>query len=240
MPIVPPEIWLQIIDFIPFETLWVARRTSRLWNSQAILRAWEMIMGTELGVQTYIENEHKPLSFLQAFPEPLRLVIPEDLKIKRQVTDPMSTLPSYVKWFVKERFILDGHDLRFSYYPAILTVKFGETQVVYNPNKPICVKGKLDDLSRKELWRSSRTSSGAKLVRKWSRNGSSSATKNLGAMPDWSFLYIGIYTLAPDEGRLVWQLDKITLQEVTLPVYHIISVWLAAEKEKQIHQVECK
>jgi len=235
LPVIPPEIWLHILKFVSFGTLWYARGTARLWNSQAILRAWTTILDTEIGVQTYIENEHKPLSFLQANPEILKLVIPEELKLTREISDAQTILPSYVKWFVKERFILDGTDLRFSYHPSIITVKLAEDlEMVYRPHKPTCVRGALEDLLRKEQWHVSAPSGEKKLLKRWTKN-----TVPIGRVPEWTLLYIGIYTLVPTEaGRLIWVVDKVTLQEVTLPIWQVIGIWEDARKQEKLHTTQ--
>src|SRR5438045_9474238 len=63
LPIIPPELWLQIINFIPLENLWFIRGTCRLFNILALVRVWEIIRDSEVGVRTFFDSAHEPLSY---------------------------------------------------------------------------------------------------------------------------------------------------------------------------------
>src|SRR5208282_1498092 len=84
LPIIPPELWLQIIDFLPLETLWFIRRTCQLFNLLALVRAWELIGETEIGVRTFFDSEHEPLSYISLTPELLSPSIPKSLSLNIQ------------------------------------------------------------------------------------------------------------------------------------------------------------
>src|SRR5579871_3788393 len=68
LPILPLELWIQIVNFVPLERLWLVRGTARLWNWIALVRAWHVAILTNISVSTYLKSEHTPLSYL-AVPE---------------------------------------------------------------------------------------------------------------------------------------------------------------------------
>jgi F-box domain len=229
-PPLPPEVWIHIIDFLPFEILWALRRTSKLWNSLALVRVWHLVRDSEVAIWTYFDSEHKPLSYLTPIPQLLRPLIPEELQSNHALRiAPGLSLPDRVTWRVCEDLTTDcDSGLRFSYHPRNLEICFPDAvSAAYNIQTATRTNGRYSNLARTEQWEGTKfpkTSKFSKFF--WRKRSESSASIRKGPQPEWVVQYRAQYTIdADDEGKLAVQLCELTLQEVSLPVLQIVRVW---------------
>jgi len=256
LPHLAPEIWLQIVDLLPLEAIWPLRRTNRLFNAVAIYKAWQVFCTTEVGVRTYFDSEHEPLSHLSPSPEILTPIIPPVLsdlerdlrKEGKAIDDPFFRKTKRVTWTVKQELRSDCDDLRFTYRPFSIEITFSPTSVRrlragYKLEKPAHTKVPLQDFIKKEIWsvtegkRGRKNSSASKSKFKLFRRGS--GQKGFGAQwpvykgapLQWGLSYVGEYGLGiNDNGNLAHQLDKLILKEVSLPVGQVVCALIDALK----------
>src|SRR5271170_1003302 len=126
--VIPPEIWLQILDFVPLETLWFLRLTCQLFNKLAIVRAWQVIRDTKVGVRTFFDSEHDPLSYVSATFELLYPLLPQSISSDLKGTiidDPVFVNTTVVTWRVSTEQPADCEEMRMSYRPLIVEIRFG-------------------------------------------------------------------------------------------------------------------
>lgn len=240
LPVIPPELWLQIIDFLPFESLWLVRRTCRLFQFLALVRAWELIRDTEVGVRTYFDSQHDPLSYISAAPQLLSPSIPKSLSMdlhRTAIDDPVIRDSRKATWRVVEERQCDCQGLRFSYRPYTVEILFpSNIRAGYNVERPKQVCGPMKDLIRIESWSigsnpTSNSSKFAKFFSKSDRYGSSPWPRYKGPTPEWNMDYVAEYGLGRnDDGELVHQLEQLMLREVTLPVTQVVCTFIDALK----------
>lgn len=242
--IIPPEIWLQILDFVPFETLWFLRLTCQLFNKLAIVRAWQVIRDTKVGVRTFFDSEHDPLSYVSATSELLYPVLPQNISsdIKGTIIDdPVFVNTTMVTWRVSTEQPTDCEDMRMSYRPLIVEIRFGTSTAGYRIERPQPMHGPFKDLSRKENWTavSDRKSDpkfrSAKLGKIFSSKSRSRSHLHWpiykGLPPRWIVQYLAKYGHGRnDNGQLVSQLVALTLIEVSLPVTQVVCTLIDALK----------
>jgi hypothetical protein len=243
LPVLPPELWLRIIDFLPLENLWFIRRTCRLFHSLALIRVWHLIRDTEVGVLTSFESEHEPLSYISTTPQLLCPSLPATLSMNLHGTkldDPVINNMKKVIWSVVETEESDCEDLRMSYQPHTVEIKFtADVRAVYRIERPLFVYGPLKDLVRKEAWsiRPDTKSRSSKLSKFFSSNATNRETSQWsqcsGPTPEWIVEYAAEYGFGRnDDGNLVRQLKQISLQRVSLPVWQVIGTLIDACKAK--------
>jgi hypothetical protein len=236
LPVLPPELWIQIAKAVPFENLWLLRSISRLWNWVALIRAWQLIGNSEIALYTFFASEHTPLSYLSPIPEVLRPSIPASLQFNQEpsIDDPAIPLLKTVTWQITEEKVTPCGGLRFSYFPHTLQIRFADDiHVNYNVEDIDCIKGSYTQLSRTEVWSGRNSLSTKKLAKKLfgrSRNIDERSTRNFlegGAHPDWIVKYHAQYIIGlNDENDLAIQLDTVTLREVLLPLSQLARVWI--------------
>src|SRR5277367_51721 len=226
--VIPPEIWLQILDFVPLEVLWFLRPTCHLFNKLAIVRAWHTVRSTEVGVQTFFDSEHEPLSYLSSTSELLYPALPQNISLDiggTVIDDPVFMNTTLVTWRVSTEKPSFCEDLRMSYRPLIVEIGFGAHRTGYQIEHPRPTHGLLKDFARKESWA---IVSNAKL---WSTKFAklfSSKNRNRtqfrwpvykGPTQRWTIKYIARHGYGRnDNGQAVSQLVNLTLLEVSLPV----------------------
>lgn len=241
LPVIPPELWLRIIDFVSLENLWFLRRTCRLFHSLALIRVWHLIHDTEVGVLTSFESEHQPLSYISTTPQLLYPSLPATLSMNLHGTtldDPVINNMKKVIWRVVEKQESDCEDLRMSYQPHTLEIKFAsDVRAGYRIERPLFVHGPLKDLVRRETWstRPDTKSRSSKLSKFFSSNATnreaSQWPQHPGPTPEWIVEYAAEYGFGRnDDGNLVRQLKRISLQAVYLPVWQVIGTLIDARK----------
>jgi hypothetical protein len=236
----PPEIWLQIIQFVPLLDLWFLRPTCHLFNKLAIVRVWHLLRDTEVGVRTYFKSEHDPLSHESGSSELLYPALPQNLSTDISGTiidDPFFLNTTNATWRVSTERSSDCEQLRMSYRPFLVEIRFGSHGAGYHIEKPQPVRGKIKDFSRNEAWSvtpdsKSRSPKFAKLFSsKSSRRSQVPWPVYKGATPQWIVKYVANYGYGRnDEGKLVLELVKVTLLEVSLPVSQVVSTFIDALK----------
>ena len=238
--VIPPEIWLQILDFVPLEILWFLRPTCRLFNKLAIARAWQTIRGTEVGVRTFFDSEHEPLSYLSSTAELLHPSLPQSISLDirgKIFDDPVFINTTVATWRVSTEHPSDCEELRMSYRPLIVEIHFGAYTAGYSIDRPQPTYGRLEDFTRKEIWASglstkSRSTKFAKLFSsKSSRRTQFPWPIYKGLTPRWSIKYMAKYGYGRnDDGQVVSQLVNLTLLEVSLPVVQVVCTLIDALK----------
>jgi len=242
--VIPPEIWLQILDFVPLEILWFLRPTCQLFNKLAIVRAWQTIRGTEVGVRTFFDSEHEPLSYLSAASELLYPALPESISLDIKGTiidDPVFINTTVVTWRVSTEQPSDCAELRMSYRPSIVEIRFGSYAAGYPIERSQPMHGPYKDFSRKETWVAisnaksnikSRSTKFGKIFSLKSRNRKDPHWPIYkGPTPQWTVKYTAKYGYGRDDnGQIVSQLVALTLLEVSIPVTQVVCTLIDALK----------
>ena len=235
-PPLPPEIWTDIVHFIPFEQLWLVRGTARLWNWVALIRAWHLIVNSEIGVYTFFDSEYAPLSYLTPSPELLRPSIPAPIQsnIIPAIEDANIPTLNTVVWRVAEPKGTSCEGLRFSYYPVKLEICFnGDIGGKFDVRDSSLTKGPHKDLARMETWTGQKKPAIKKLTKKiftLKRDSASRTTRKFiegGGRPDWVFKYYAQYNIGlNDDMQPAMQLKTLTMLEVSLPLSQVVRVWI--------------
>jgi hypothetical protein len=241
LPVIPPELWLQIVNFIPLEDLWFIRGTCRLFNTLALVRVWEMIRDSEVGVQTFFDSEHEPLSYT-GIPEIYSPVVPKSLMIdprlrRTAIDDPAITAVKKATWRVTEEQGRDCEDLRFSYRPVSLEIRFASSiKAGYKLEQPIRKCGLFNELIRVETWSNLNNSivKPGKFMKRFSKRADRTQSPwpvYKGPQPEWNVIYMAEYELGRnDEGMWQHQLKELTHREVSLPIPQIVGAFIDALK----------
>jgi len=240
LPVIPPEIWLQILNFVPLEILWFIRPTCRLFNKLAIVRAWQTIRSTEVGVRTFFDSEHEPLSYVSPTSEILYPSLPQRISLDIRGTvidDPGFINTTVATWHVSTELASHCEELRMSYRPLIVEIHFGSYGAGYQIERPQAMHGPLKDFARQENWTTaSNTKSRSPKFAKLFSFKSSSRTQvrwpiYKGSTPRWNIKYKAKYGYGRnDDGRVVSQLVNLTLLEVSLPVTQVVCTLIDALK----------
>jgi hypothetical protein len=241
LPIIPPELWLQIIDFLPLESLWFIRGTCQLFNLLALVRAWEMIRETEVGVRTFFDSEHEPLSYITLSPELLSPSIPKSLSLnvqRQSIEYPGVKNIKRATWRVVNENHCDCDDMRMSYRPFTVEIRFASNiRAGYQLKRPELERGAQKDMIRVERWSvghnsKSKQSKFSKLFLSKNNDRTQSPwSLYQGVTPEWSMEYMARYGVGrSDDGKLVNQLVTVTLREVSLPISQIVCTLIDALK----------
>ena len=236
LQVLPPEIWLQILEFVPFERLWFLRGTCWLFNKLALVRAWQTIRDSEIGVKTSYNSEHEPLSYVSESSELLSPALPQSILSDLRGTvidDPVFTNTTMARWHVKAEHPADCEQLRMSYNPFMVEIRFGSFEARYYIYRPRPTYGRLQDFARMETWSTvSNTKPRSGKVTKLFSSKSGTKDRNpiyKGLTPLWGVQYMAKYGHGRnDEGRVVSQLVKVTLLEVSLPVTQVVCTFIDA------------
>jgi hypothetical protein len=241
LPIIPPELWLQIIEFLPLESLWFIRGTCQLFNLLALVRAWETIRETEVGVRTFFDSEHEPLSHVSLTPELLSPSLPKSLSLnvqRQNIEYPEIKNVRKATWRVVNENHCNYEDMRMSYRPFTVEIRFpSNIRAGYQLKRPELERGAPKDTIRAERWSVGHNSKSnqSKLLKLFSSKNNvrmqSPWPLYQGATPEWSVGYVAEYGVGRnDEGKLVHQLVTVTLREVSLPISQIVCTLIDALK----------
>jgi hypothetical protein len=233
LPILPPEILLQIIELLPFKSLWFIRGTCQHWNSLAFAQAWQIISKTFLVLDTtLLISGHGPSMRLEhLFP-----INPDQTQQSSHpwldLNKSYPTNTTIATWRVKMENPFIGGDLTYSYKPSLLHVLPRPPGAIsaYEMESMSVSQGRLGNFRRMETW--STTKRRSSIATLFSRKGSvqQSLVKDGPTDPrlDWSIQYLGEYKMDPlDQYPPMYRLRKLTLLQVSLPISQLVCLELS-------------
>lgn len=227
LPDLPPEIWLLILECMPFDTLWLLRSTARPWNTIALSRAWELVSNSNLCVVTHnqIPTRGQPVR------HHLTHLVPTDLnrvQMNRRLSVPdtirLSTRTTII-WHAIDQSPLPT-DLQNNFQPQLLSISFGDLCGTYPMIKARRHYSRFCDFARSEIWFiKSRPSKMSKFLSK-----SNIDTRRIPRTLEWNITYISDFSLPPPGLDLyrAYQIQQVMLVEVSLPLIQIVCAYIDA------------
>lgn len=139
-----------------------------------------------------------------------------------------------VTWRVKEPKTARCGGLRFSYFPYEVQIHFDEDLYAeYNMQAANCVKGTYTQFARTEAWSGHKRLTARKLTKNLLRLGRNADARSQrtflegGSDPGWIVKYQAQYNIGVDDDiNPAVQLYELTLHEVSLPISHLIRIWI--------------
>jgi hypothetical protein len=238
LPPLPAEIWMQILEHLSFDALWFMRGTSHLWNSVALKRAREVVSLSHVNVQTdmsvVLQSQLILLSASErSEPSLIRkrlMVVSYHERLDPYVPDESSDIPdrspdnivgpSIASWRIKAKPFKMGEGTTYVYQPYALEIQFDllSVAVKFSLRESRLSSGVFTELERRESWRLAlRPRSGG--FRR--RSEKEKVPPIEGAL---SVSYSAEYKFDESDDTCPI-LDKLTLCDVTVPIWRIIGIW---------------
>lgn len=249
LPILPPEIILQILEALPFKSLWFLRGTCQHWNSLAIARAWNFVSVTKMYATTIIQlpwigdnvdfqNWYDTL--LPVVPTAMNLIQPILLK-----DDLSCNNTKVVIWRPRKPTPSHTSGVTFTYLPSDIRISIPQMSTqMYPLNDTHVSYCSFKDRVRTEMWTNIKRKP-PKVTTLFARKGIGQRRKTVEASAtkpelEWSMKYVGEYIMGPREGHSFrYQLGKLVLHEVSLPLYQVVEIAHSFETGHESSTVYC-
>jgi hypothetical protein len=244
----PPELWLQILDYLTFDTLWLSRRVNHLWNSAALSRASSIFFSSKVTVDiVMIDDQATPMppqiQKMDMFPALFGRSFSVNgehnfVSLPLGTAEPISDKRETITWRARDNTPFHLLNRIYGYRPRLLSVTFqseGKSWgVEYNLRDHREKSMQLKEKGRREeVWLSQKSKVDSRFP--WLRSPNADMSGTLGIIhPQWNLRFEAKY--GPQRrsyGELVHELHQIALLEVTLPIAQIVSIWADGMNEKR-------